>query len=165
MRLPCASSASNSCSYLTICCHFAIQSRTAVVACESEGYFCDRRSWGADDVLRPHCLLGCCCRRVYVDRSGSENAISKAFSRHFFGARKRPAIVRKKSPRFTAGDRVWEELPSSVVEGGNAGARFDSVGAKNCQLSPAHGVLCNVTDGTPSALISHAPRAPHEVAK
>jgi hypothetical protein len=48
------------------------------------GYIVVAGHWGAGDVLRPYCVLGCCCRRVYVDRFRSKRA-TKAVSRHFSG--------------------------------------------------------------------------------
>ena len=64
----------------------SLSAAAVVVACESKGYFVVAGHWGGDHVLRPHCLLGCCCRRVYVDRFRSKGAISKAFSGHFSGS-------------------------------------------------------------------------------
>jgi len=58
----------------------------AIVACQSYGYFAVAGHWGAGDVLRSHCVSGCFCRGVYVDGSGSENTISKPFSRNFSGS-------------------------------------------------------------------------------
>jgi hypothetical protein len=52
--------------------------------------------WGAGDALRHNCLSGCCCRRVYVDRSRSKSTVSKAVSRHFSGSDAPPGWRRRK---------------------------------------------------------------------